>query len=190
MKKKNNNQDFKNQILTVPNILSFFRLLLIPVFVWQYCVEDHYKLTAFLLILSGITDLADGFIARHFNMVSDLGKALDPIADKLTQFSMLGCLLTRFKQMLIPFVLIFIKELVTGILGFLVIKKTNKVKGADWHGKVTTVLLYLVMIIHVIWYDIPEKVSSITIMICVCMMLLSFALYSIRHIHALKQEQV
>lgn len=179
----------KQQIFTIPNMLSFFRLLLIPIFIWQYCIEKNYMMTAVLLIISGATDVADGFIARHFNMISDFGKALDPVADKLTQFAMLGCLITRFKQMVIPFVLIFIKELVTGIFGLVVIKKTGEVKGADWHGKVTTVLLYLTIIIHVLWYDISETTSLILVALCVCMMLLSFVLYSIKYMNALKKRR-
>ncbi len=182
-------QAFSKQLFTIPNILTYIRFLLIPAFIWQYCVEQDYQMTAFLLILSGITDIADGFIARHFNMSSDLGKAIDPIADKLTQFSMLGCLLTRFKQMWIPFILIFIKELISGILSFLVIKRTNRVKGADWHGKVTTVLLYIVIVLHVIWYDISQTTSMLFVSICVCMMLLSFCLYCVRHIQVLRKEQ-
>ncbi len=179
----------KQQIFTIPNMLSFFRLLLIPIFIWQYCIEKNYMMTAVLLIISGATDVADGFIARHFNMISDFGKALDPVADKLTQFTMLGCLITRFKQMMIPFILIFIKELVTGIFGLVVIKKTGEVKGADWHGKVTTVLLYLTIILHVLWYDISETTSFILVAFCVCMMLLSFVLYSIKYMNALKKRR-
>lgn len=182
-------KETKKQILTIPNILSIFRLLLIPIFVWQYCIEKNYLSTAVLLVISGLTDIADGFIARHFNMISDFGKALDPIADKLTQFSMLGCLLTRFKEMVIPFVLIFVKELVTAILSLLVIKKTNEVKGADWHGKITTVLLYFVIILHILWYDIPHSISLISITACTCMMLFSFILYSMRHLNTLKNSR-
>ena len=183
------NKSTKQQIFTIPNMLSFFRLLLIPIFIWQYCIEKNYIITAVLLIVSGVTDVADGFIARHFNMISDLGKALDPVADKLTQFAMLGCLITRFRQMFIPFALIFVKELITGIWGIIVIKKTGEVKGADWHGKVTTILLYLMIVIHVIWYDISNTASFILVALCVCMMLFSFILYSIRHIHTLKKHQ-
>ena len=70
----------KSRVLTVPNLLSAFRLLLVPVIVWLYCGEENYPLTACALLLSGATDIADGFIARRFHMVSDLGKVLDPVA--------------------------------------------------------------------------------------------------------------
>lgn len=89
--------DKGKQILTIPNLLSVFRILLIPLIVWLYCGKQDYLLAAWVLLLSGVTDIADGFIARHFHMVSDLGKVLDPIADKLTQTVALVCLLTRFR---------------------------------------------------------------------------------------------
>lgn len=179
----------KNKIFTIPNILSFFRLALIPVFVWAYCGAELYEITAILLVVSGITDVLDGFIARRFNMISDLGKALDPVADKLTQAAMLFCLLTRFPLMLIPFLFLLIKEAVSGALGLMVIRKTGSVYGAVWHGKVTTVLLYLTMVVHVLWYDIPEIVSDCMIFVCVGMMLLSMILYSLRNVRLLEDAK-
>ena len=85
----------QKKIITIPNILSFFRLCLIPVIIWLYTVEKNDAAAGAVLILSGATDVADGFIARHFHMISDLGKVLDPIADKLTQAAMLFSLCTR-----------------------------------------------------------------------------------------------
>ena len=124
---KNNEADdarktetYKNKILTVPNVLSAFRLLLVPALAWLYLVRKDYSATAWVLLLSGATDIADGFIARRFGMGSDLGKALDPIADKLTQIVMLACLLTRFGNLLFPCVLLIVKEIVTGCMGIAV----------------------------------------------------------------------
>ena len=79
---------------TVPNILSLFRIALIPVLVLTYLSCDDIWLPASVLVLSGLTDLLDGWIARHFNQISEIGKLLDPIADKLTQFTVVVCLAT------------------------------------------------------------------------------------------------
>ena len=180
-----------HKIITIPNILSFLRLCMIPWFVWLYCWQKNYPMTAVVLLLSGLTDVADGFIARHFHMVSNFGKALDPVADKLTQFCMLVCLLTRdeFRLIIIPVVLIVIKEIATGISSLIVIKKTGEVMCADWHGKVTTFMLYAMMIIHVLWYNIPFAWSTVLILACVWMMLLSFVMYIIRNVNALKKHK-
>ena len=74
------------------------RLCMIPLIIWLYCTQKNYALTAVVLVLSGLTDMVDGYIARRFNMVTDLGKALDPVADKLTQASVMFCLLSRFRM--------------------------------------------------------------------------------------------
>ena len=81
------------KILTVPNLMSFFRILLVPVFAVTF-LEKVPLWPVVILLLSGVTDLFDGMIARKFNQVSDLGKMLDPAADKLTQIAVVSCLTT------------------------------------------------------------------------------------------------
>lgn len=180
---------YKNKILTIPNILSFFRICLIPVIVWLYIGKENYLLTLIILILSGVTDVVDGIIARKCNMISDFGKAFDPIADKLTQAAMLCCLVSRFQHMLIPLGMLVIKEVFTGITALISIKKTDKVEGADWHGKLTTVSLYLMMGIHLFWFNIPTSVSLVMVGMCVGIMLMSFIMYSVRNIKTIKSAK-
>ena len=169
---------YKHKIITIPNILSLFRLLLIPVIMWLYIVKEDPVLTTVILVLSGITDIVDGIIARKCHMVSDFGKAFDPVADKLTQIAMLFCQLSRFKWMLLPLCVMVIKEVTAGILGLLVIRRTGRVDGAVWHGKATTVSLYSMMIIHLIWYNIPGVISGILIGACTALALLSAFMYT------------
>lgn len=171
-------EKYKHKIITIPNVLSFFRLLLIPVIMWLYIVKKDPIRTTVILILSGVTDVVDGIIARKCNMVSDFGKAFDPVADKLTQIAMLFCLVSRFKWMLLPLCVMVAKEITAGILGLLVIRKTGKVDGAVWHGKATTVSLYSMMIIHLIWFHIPGIISGILIVGCTVLALLSAFLYT------------
>lgn len=172
----------KNKILTIPNILSFFRLCLIPVFVWLYRVEQSYSLAGGVLLLSGLTDVMDGRIARKYNSITNFGKALDPIADKLTQAMVLFCLVARFPFMMWPLIVLVLKEVFAGITSLLVIHKTEKVMGADWHGKVSTFLLYAMMIIHVVWFDISPDFSDFLVVVNLVMMIISFVLYAIRNI--------
>jgi len=120
-------------------------------------------------LLSGLTDLADGYIARRFHKISNLGKILDPVADKPTQTAMLICLFTRFPHMLLLIVIMAGKELYMVVSGCLVIRKTGKVHGADWHGKIVTFLL---------------------IGLCAIMMVISVALYIIQNTRTLKGETV
>lgn len=180
-------QSQKDKIFTIPNIMSMFRIVLIPFIVWAYCFKDSWELSAGLLVLSGVTDLVDGFVARKFNMISNFGKAIDPVADKLTQFVMLICLLTRFPLMILPCLLLTTKEIISAITAMIAIKRTGKVEGADWHGKVTTCLIYAMMIIHIVWIDINQVASTLLILVCTLMMLLSFFLYNSRNIKAAKK---
>ena len=161
---------------------------MIPLIIWLYCTQKNYALTAVVLVLSGLTDMVDGYIARRFNMVTDLGKALDPVADKLTQASVMFCLLSRFRMMLVPLLLLIFKEVCNGVISLVVIKKTGKVCGADWHGKVCTWLLYAMMFVHIVWFDISREWTTALIGICVIMMTLSFALYMVRNYKMLTKE--
>ena len=167
------------QIFSIPNILSFFRIALIPLILWLYLVKDSPELTIAAIILSSITDIVDGFIARRFNMITDFGKALDPVADKLTQCSILICLLTRFPLMWIPLILMIVKEIASFILRLIVFNRTEAVHGSRWHGKLATVVIYVVVGLHIIWYNIPPVLSTLTIVAVTAIMLTSFILYTV-----------
>ncbi len=136
----------------IPNALSVARIALIPVFVTLYLL--HLELWAFaVLLVSGLTDAVDGFVARRFNMITDCGKLLDPLSDKLTQVAVVVCLTTRYPELLPLTVLCFVKELSQGIGGILLLKKNVQAQGARWFGKVSTVLFYVTMLVIVLWYD-------------------------------------
>ena len=176
----------KLQVFTVPNLLSFFRLLLIPQIVWLYSVRQAYDMALLMLLLSAVTDIADGIIARNFHMVSDFGKALDPIADKLTQIATLWCLVSRFSHMWLPLAVLTVKELFTGAMSLYAVKKSGEVKGADWHGKLCTVLLYGTMGLHMLWSGIPLLLSKALMVLCMAFMCLSGVLYWYRNFKQIK----
>ena len=163
----------KNRIFTVPNLLSLLRLAMIPLLLWLYLKKQEYLLTAVVVVLSGATDIIDGIIARKYDLVSDLGKALDPIADKLTQIAMLYCLATSFPEIQILLVLLVLKEVITGIMSLISIGRTGKVEGAQWHGKVTTVLLYAIIIDRIV----PWLFSAVLTVACIGMMVFSMVMY-------------
>ncbi len=178
----------KSSIFTVPNILSFLRLLMIPFFVWLYIQKQDYVSCGVVLILSGLTDMVDGYIARHFHQITDLGKALDPVADKLTQIFMLFCLCTTYPKMWVPVILLIVKEISAGLFNLIIFRRKKEVHGAVWHGKVTTALLYSMLILHVFWVTIPPVLSNLLVGACVLMMLLSLLLYTKRYIGILKEK--
>lgn len=170
-------QKLLTEIRSIPNILSCLRLALIPVIVWLYCGAANYTLAAVVLIISGITDIADGFIARKFKMVTDLGKVLDPMSDKLTQGAIFLCLATRYSPALYLFILLAIKEAAMLLIGAYAYRVTGAVNSARWHGKLSSMLLEATMIIFMIFTSIPFNLMLALIIICAAATLLSLILY-------------
>ncbi len=136
----------------IPNALSVLRILLVPCFAALYLL--HYDGWAFAtLALSGVTDALDGFIARRFNQITDCGKLLDPLSDKLTQVAVVICLATRYREILPLAVLCLLKEAMQAIGGIILLRRRSEVRGSKWFGKMYTVVFYVTMILLVLWYD-------------------------------------
>ncbi len=167
----------KEQILTVPNFLSLMRLLMIPWIIRLFMKERNDLIAVVVLALSGITDILDGFIARRFGMVSDFGKILDPVADKLTQGAVIVCLAFRYPLMWGLICFFVIKELSMSILGLCAIQRQKRVNSSKWYGKLNTVILYVAMALLILFPNIPKALSTGLIILCGGTMLLSFVLY-------------
>ena len=167
----------KKDILTIPNMLSFFRILLIPLMAVFYCYYKAYKAAVVVIVISGITDILDGRIARKYNMISDFGKFLDPLADKLTQAAMSLCLAVRYRGMGVLFILMLVKESVLFVCAYGALQATNTVNSAKWYGKVTTATLYVIMVILFLFPDIPENTAEMGILLCGIMIVMSMILY-------------
>ncbi len=156
-------KNWKKEIFTIPNILSMFRLALIPLYISIYLNAEHsddntgYYLSAAILAVSCLTDLIDGQIARRFNMISTVGKVLDPCADKLTQFTLVLCLAIKYPILWSILALIVVKELFQMIAALVSLKKRRMLKGAQFTGKMCTTVLFISLIILVMMPDLPEK---------------------------------
>lgn len=175
--------NYKKEILSIPNILSYVRILLIPFIVYFYLVKSDYTIAAVIAAISGFTDLLDGQIARRFNMITDFGKFIDPVADKLTQCTLILCLLSRYNSMWFLVVIFFVKEISMGLAGlFSVCKNHKKLDGAKWFGKVSTVIQFISMIILFAFENMPSSLVSFLIILCAAFMLLAFVLYMIEYV--------
>lgn len=133
----------RNKNFNVPNTLTILRIVLIVPFV-IYFEGDQVVQAAAVLILSGLTDMMDGIIARRFHQFTELGQMLDPLADKLTQGAVAICLAVK-QPILIPLLAIFVvKEVLMVAAGiFLIGKKKKRPGGSMWFGKIATVLFYI-----------------------------------------------
>jgi len=168
----------KKEILTIPNLLSLFRLCLIPLIVWLYCGREWYYAAIGVILLSGASDIVDGFIARKFHMVSDFGKILDPVADKLTQAALLVCLVFRYPLMWAVIAVFAVREITMIVMGAVVIKKKDEVNSAKWYGKLNTVVIYAVMMLLILFPDLPTALANSMLLTSGGVMILSLILYA------------
>ncbi len=176
----------KKEVFSIPNILSFFRLLLIPVFAWVYLTAEakgELYFAAIVVVISGITDFLDGLIARKFNMITELGKFLDPLADKLTQGTLFLCLALRYPLMWVLLLMWMIKDGFMGIMGLILLKKRHtKLDGAKWYGKVCSAIIYVAVLLILFFPDVfsPDSLNAVVmILLCAGALALSGILYGI-----------
>ena len=170
-------KDWKKELFTIPNALSLFRLVLIPVYVVIYINASkpaHYGVAAAILAVSCLTDLIDGKIARHFNMISHVGMVLDPIADKATQFTLIVCLAIRYPVLRTLCVLFVIKEGFQLIAGLLTLRKGKMLNGALITGKISTTVLFVSLILMVLLPDMAEKTVHIICIVDFIVLLIAF----------------
>lgn len=172
--------DWKKDLITIPNLMSFFRLILIPVFVRVYLTADSindYYIAAGILMVSTITDFLDGKIARKFNMISKIGIALDPFADKLTHGIVMACLGTKYPIIWLLFGLSFIKEGFMLTMGTFFLTKGKMLNGAKWFGKVCTALLFFILVAFVAIPEMPSLYVNLLVLLCASMMIFTLAMY-------------
>lgn len=151
------------EIFSIPNILSGFRLLLIPVFLIVYFRAEttaNYHLAAAVLLISGLTDVVDGIIARKFDQITELGKALDPLADKLTQITVSVCLAMRHPALWLAAVGFILKDVLIFAGGIRIYKEKKRVVSAKWYGKAGTFLYYTAALLVVFFPNLPEIVRD------------------------------
>lgn len=187
-------KNWKKDLWTIPNLLSLFRLALIPVYVILYfnakTAIDHY-IAAAVLAVSCLTDAIDGQIARHFNMISTVGKILDPLADKATQFTLIVCLAIQYPVLLFLVSLFVVKEGFQLVAGFLTLRKGKMLTGALLSGKICTAVLFVSLIALVLLPGISyEAVTVITIVDCVCMVISFLSYAKTYHTHSPMIQQL
>lgn len=177
-------RDWKKDLFTIPNMLSLFRLALIPVYVGIYLRAESfvdYALAAGILAVSCLTDAIDGKIARRFHMISTIGKFLDPVADKATQFTLTVCLAIKYKVLWNLAILFVIKEGFQLIAGIVQFRKGNMLTGALVTGKICTAVLFVSLILLVLLPDLPSAVYDWITIIDAIFMLASLTHYALTY---------
>ena len=189
---------------TIPNWLSFIRIALIPVFAILF-VKGYVLPAVIIMICAALTDLFDGKIARKFNQVSNLGKILDPIADKLSQMAIVIVLIITYWENAIKYLFMFfiVKELIMIIGGAVLLSLGMRPTAAEIWGKVATNVFYIGMIFILAFgkngalceltgFTLPDAVTWVLVAIsavCTLISLLGYAPGFIRQIKENKKKQ-
>ena len=167
----------------IPNMLTIIRFILIP-FIFISVVSKHFLIALIIFTISAITDVLDGFIARKFNYITDIGKLIDPLADKLTQMALL---LSLAILKILPwwiFAIVFIKECVMIISASFLYKRDDVVVYSKWYGKLTTVLFYFAIVVSLIinqfHISMPFRVDLYLYYLAILATIFSLIMYSIK----------
>lgn len=173
-------KNWKRDVLTIPNLLSLFRLVLIPVYITVYlnAQEDYqFYIAGAIIAVSCLTDAVDGKIARRFNMISTLGKILDPLADKITQFALTVCLSLRHPVLNPVLALFIVKELFQLILAAVHLARGKILPGALNAGKICTTVLFVSLITLVLFPDMNKTAVNFIALIDVVFLTVAFVSY-------------
>ena len=177
---------------TIPNWLSFARIIMVPVFAYLFLndsIPNNIIWAVFVLALSGLSDCLDGKIARRFNQISELGKVLDPVADKLIQAAMMLCAAARTPLVWLLLAAHILRETLMAAAGLYMLRVLGQVYGAQWYGKVCTALIYAVMIALLLFPDMPEPLAAGGIFTCVFMVLMCLVMYLADYARVLRGEK-
>lgn len=187
----------KNKNLTIPNALSVLRILLIPVFVYFYAAADsethiYYLYAVLALAISGLTDLFDGYIARRLDQVTNLGKILDPLADKLTQLTVVISVAIKLRSMpLAAALMIFVvKELLMLLGGLFLLRRHITIQGSKWYGKVATAVFYVVMAAVALFDGMSGRTALLLIGVAAVFMLFAFSQYLLEFFRILREDKI
>ena len=173
-------KNWKKEIFTIPNMRSLFRLILVPVYAYIYlnATEDYqYLIAGTIMAVSCITDMVDGKIARRFQMVSTLGKILDPLADKITQFALTLCLSLKYPVLIPVLALFVVKEIFQTVVGIVHLTKGKMLPGALMAGKVCTTVLFISLIALVLFPHMPNDAVSAIALVDAVFLGISFVSY-------------
>ncbi|MDR0738618.1 MAG: CDP-alcohol phosphatidyltransferase family protein [Oscillospiraceae bacterium] len=175
------NKNIKKKIeknLNIANFFTFFRIFLIIPFVYFF-VKENYLNSALILLLSALSDALDGILARKFFLITNFGKILDPIADKLTLIAVITCIGIKFNEIFFFMIVLILKDLLMLIAGAYLLHRKITPPASKWYGKLSTVVFYVsaavLVITKTIFKFVPGFIPFLLFSVTTCVML--FALF-------------
>ena len=181
MSNETKNEVISKDLMTIPNAISFFRIILITPFV-AFFVLRMYVPAAITVGISGISDCLDGYIARKFHQESELGKVLDPLADKLTLIAVGICLILIEPYVLPLMIIMVLKDILMIIGGTIVINQGVIPPKSSWYGKLSTFMFYVsvgMVVLMAVFGYVNKPLSLAVLGITAGMMIFSLVNYAI-----------
>jgi cardiolipin synthase len=182
-----------NRVLTIPNVISIIRLLCLPVFVWLLFGRENRAAAAWMLAALGCTDWVDGYIARHWNQVSELGKVLDPVADRLLFFVGVGGILIDGSVPVWFAVAVLVREAVVGISTVVIAALGARRIDVTWFGKAGTFGLMMAFPLFLAshstlgWHELAGKLAWLTGIPGITFSYIAWAMYAPMAVTALRE---
>jgi len=176
--------------MNLPNFLTLIRFLLVPVMT-IFLIKENFTAAIITYILASITDILDGYIARKYNLITKLGKILDPMADKLLQFS---ALVGLWVMNIIPFwitLIFFLKEVFMGLGALKLLKNKDVVVPSKWFGKLSTVFFFIAIIFSMLSATFTNLTPYVLPMFILALISLFFAftMYLVNFIKVTKKDK-
>lgn len=176
----------EDRIITTPNILSFLRIVMIPFIILSF-LRQEYIFGALFVILSGMTDLLDGYTARRYQDITKIGKMLDPVADKLTQVAIIIGIVLYFPLAVITLVIFVLKEFTMAMYNLYFMSKGHEYGGAIIYGKVSTAVFYFSMIIIFLIKGMNTTLSVFLLILTTSFLLISWISHMLEYTDQYKE---
>ncbi len=173
----------------IPNIITVFRMVLVGIFAAFFYspLENGRQIAAVVFLLAEFSDALDGYLARKYHLVSDFGKIMDPLADKVMQFVVAVCVASVENSLIWVPIFLFVKE-ISMVIGTAKLLTKDTVVKANWAGKLASVI-YFVVFTLIMWVgNIPPSVQQILCGTFAAFSVLAFVIYSIEFVHTVKKK--
>lgn len=173
-------KSFWHEYFSIPNIMGYFRIILAALYLVLFYNSMHggtYWFVIGIIVLSGLTDFFDGKIARKFDMITDWGKMLDPIADKITIGVIIVSLALKYRIVIVMILLYILKEGYMAVAGLFLMNRGHKIEGAMWYGKFCTFGTYIILIVLLLFPDMPKTFVDVLVIINMGIMVFTLGNY-------------
>lgn len=174
---------FNNDWRKIPNLVSIFRILFIPIVFFLFeDINSHRWYIITLIILFALFDNLDGYLARKLNQVTELGKIIDPLVDKLF---IITITILLYLHKLLPFwfiVIVILRDLLIMSVGFILLKKIERVPASDFIGKLTVGAIGVIFIFSLLNFQVMNKLFDVSLYICSFLILISLINYGYKQI--------